>query len=57
MAGVGFRMHVGVWERLGVGFAWQAWGFVRFDIAERVFRMVGVGNGGYRRRRARGFAW
>ena len=41
---------------MGVGFARQAWGFAHFDVAERVFRVAGVGNGGHRRRRARGFA-
>ena len=54
MAGVGLRTRVGVWEDAG---RWiRVAGVVnQFDVAERAFRMAGVGNGGHRRRRARGF--
>ena len=43
-------------KMLGGGSAWQVWCIIHFDVAERAFRVAGVGKGGHRRYRARGFA-
>ena len=43
--------------KVGGGSAWQVWGIVHFDVAQRAFPVAGVGNGGHRRCRKRGFAW
>ena len=58
-AGVGLRMHVGVWEG-AAGCRCEASctlrflsGVVHFDVAQRAFRMAGVGN----RARSVRFAW
>ena len=37
-------------KALGGGSAWQLWGIVRLDVAQRAFRVAGVGNGDQRGR-------
>ena len=32
-------------KALGGGSAWQVWGSVHFDVAQRAFRVAGEGNG------------
>ena len=46
-----------LWTAVNGGSAWQVWGNVHLDVAACAFHVAGVGQGGHRRCRERGFAW